>query len=122
MEASSIMGWTLVEEIPIPADVTDLLVDGEHAVAAYKTLRDSAVFTNKRLIVRDAQGFTGKKVEIHSLPYSSIHMLSSENASGLLDRDAEIQLWTRAGEIKVKLQKKIDIRRLDHLLASEILQ
>lgn len=122
METSAITAWTLIQEIPIPADVTDLLIEGEEAVAAYKTFRDSAVFTTKRLIVRDAQGLTGKKVEVYSLPYSSINMWSSENAGGMLDRDAELELWTRAGQIKVKLQKKIDIRRLDKLLASAILK
>src|SRR4051812_228128 len=116
METSTITSWTLVEEIPIPSDVIDLLVDGEKAVAAFKTFRDSAIFTDKRLIVRDAQGITGKKVEVYSLPYSAINMWSSENAGGMLDRDAELELWTRAGHIKVKLQKKIDIRRLDKLI------
>jgi hypothetical protein len=73
-ETSAILAWTLVSECPIPDDVNDLLVDGEEAVAAYKTLRDSAIFTNKRLIVRDAQGITGKKVESTHIPYSSINM------------------------------------------------
>jgi hypothetical protein len=122
METSSITAWTLVQEIPIPDDVTELLVEGEQAIAAYKTFRDSAVFTTKRLIVRDAQGLTGKKVEIYSLPYSAINMWSSENAGGMLDRDAELELWTRAGHIKVKLQKKIDIRRLDSLIANAVLK
>lgn len=68
METAPITSWTLIQEIPIPDDVTDLLIEGEQAVAAYKTFRDSAIFTTKRLIVRDAQGLAGKKVEIHSLP------------------------------------------------------
>ena len=63
-ETAGILGWTLVSECPIPGDVNDLLVGGETAVAAYKTFRDAAIFTNKRLIVRDAQGFTGQKLEI----------------------------------------------------------
>jgi hypothetical protein len=33
----------------------------------------------------------------------------------MLDRDAEIELWTRAGRIKVG--KGADIRRIDSLLA-----
>jgi len=91
-------------------------------VAAYKTFRDSAVFTDKRLIVRDAQGITGKKVEVYSLPYSAINMWSSENAGGMLDRDAEMEMWTRAGHIKIKLSKKCDVRRLDKLIAWAVLQ
>ena len=94
---------------------------GEKPVVAYKTFRDSAVFTTKRLIVRDAQGLTGKKVEMYSLPYSAINMWSSENAGRMLDFNAELELWTRAGHIKVKLNKGVDIRRLDHLISSAVL-
>ncbi len=122
METAAITAWTLVQEIPIPADVTDLLVEGEQAVAAFKTFRDSAVFTTRRLIVRDAQGLTGKKVEIYSLPYSSITMWSSENAGKVFDVNAELELWTRAGHIKVKLGKDVDIRRLDKLIAWAVLK
>ncbi|WP_210438458.1 PH domain-containing protein [Nocardioides xinjiangensis] len=121
METAAITSWTLVQEIPVPADVNDLLVDGEQAVAAYKTFRDSAIFTTKRLIVRDAQGLTGKKVEVYSLPYSRIDMWSSENAGKLLDFNAELEMWTRAGHIKIKLDKKVDIRRLDKLIAWAVL-
>lgn len=120
-EFNTITAWTLQQEIPIPDDVTDLLVDGEEAVAAYKTFRDSAVFTTKRLIVRDAQGLRGKKVEIYSLPYKHINMWSSENAGGFLDINGEMELWTRAGHIKVNLAKGIDVRRLDKLIAWAVL-
>ena len=121
METAPILAWTFVNEIPIPEDITRILVAGERPVMAYKTFRDSAVFTTKRLIVRDAQGITGKKVEMYSLPYSSINMWSSENAGRMLDFNAELELWTRAGHIKVKLNKGVDIRRLDHLISSAVL-
>lgn len=54
-ETEGILAWTLVSETPIPPDIYEVLVSGETPVAAYKTFRDSAVFTNRRLIVRDAQ-------------------------------------------------------------------
>lgn len=120
MDAAAILDWTLVAECPIPQDVTHLLVQGEQAVAAYRTYRDTAIFTNLRLIVRDAQGMTGKKVEIYSLPYSRVDMWSSENA-GTLDWNSELELWTRAGHIKVKLGRGIDVRKLDHLIAHMVL-
>lgn len=121
-EIGNILSWTLISEIPIPDDINDLLVEGEVAVAAYKTFRDSAVFTNKRLIVRDAQGITGKKVEIYSLPYSSIIMWSTENAGRILDLNAEVELWTRAGHIKINLNRGVDIRKFDKLIANALLK
>ena len=121
-ETANILQWTFVSECPIPGDVEDVLVPGETAVAAYKTLRDSAIFTNKRLIVRDAQGLTGKKVEIYSLPYSSINMWSTETAGMLFDLSAEVELWTRAGHIKITLQKGVDVREFDRLIAHCVLR
>jgi hypothetical protein len=121
VDTAPILAWTFVSECPIPEDLGPILVEGEQPWAAYKTFRDSAIFANKRLIVRDAQGITGKKVEMYSLPYSAINMWSSENAGRLLDFNAEMELWTRAGHIKVKLNKGVDIRKLDHLISHAVL-
>lgn len=120
MEMTTVATWTFMNEVPIPQDVAQLLVEGEQPYAAFKTMRDSAIFTSKRLIVRDAQGLTGKKVEIYSLPYSAINMWSTENA-GRMDFNAEVELWTRAGHIKISLGKQVDVRRIDQLIAHCIL-
>jgi hypothetical protein len=120
-ETGPILAWTLVSECAIPSDIDQILVNGEKAIAAYKTFRDSAIFTNKRLIVRDAQGLTGKKVEIYSLPYTNIYMWSSENGHGIFNFNSEIELWTKAGHIKINLNKGLDIRRLDKLISEAIL-
>lgn len=113
--------WTFNAPCPIPSDVENMLVNGEVAACAYKTIRDVAIFTNKRLIVRDAQGLTGKKVEIYTLPYSSIVMYSTENAGKLLDVNAEVEMWTKAGKIKINLNRDVNIRELDNVIASYLL-
>lgn len=120
METSGILAWTFIAECPIPGDIGPLLVIGEQPIAAYRTVRDSAVFTTERLIVRDAQGLSGKKIEIYSLPYSAVNMWSSENA-GTLDMNSEIELWTRAGHIKINLRRGVDVRRLDRIIADCVL-
>lgn len=121
METAAITEWMFVQEIPIPDDVSSLLIEGEQPYAAFKTFRDSAIFTSKRLIVRDAQGLTGKKVEVYSLPYSVINMWSTENAGKMIDLTAEVELWTRAGHIKIKLSRNVDVRRIDSLIAHCVL-
>lgn len=116
----NMLEWTLISECAIPKDVEKLLVEDENAVASYKTFRDSAIFTNKRLIIRDSQGLTGKKTEIYSLPYKSIFMWSTEN-TGVMDFNSEVELWTRAGHIKIKLAKGVDVRKFDKLIAELVL-
>ncbi len=114
------LSWIFYKEIPVPHDVQELLINGEVAERAFRTVRDVAIFTNKRLIVKDVQGLTGSKVEIYSLPYSSVHMWSTENA-GMLDFTSEVELWTRAGNIKIQLKRDINIRTFERLLAEYIL-
>ena len=114
------LSWIFYQEIPVPHDVQELLINGEVAERAFRTVRDVAIFTNKRLIVKDVQGLTGSKVEIYSLPYSSVHMWSTENA-GMLDFTSEVELWTRAGSIKIQLKRDINIRTFERLLAEYIL-
>lgn len=114
------LSWIFYQEIPVPHDVQELLINGEVAERAFRTVRDVAIFTNKRLIVKDVQGLTGSKVEIYSLPYSSVHMWSTENA-GMLDFTSEVELWTRAGNIKIQLKRDINICTFERLLAEYIL-
>ena len=120
-DLNQIMAWTFVKETEAPSEVNEILIDGEKIEAAYKTVRDVAVITNKRIIVADKQGLTGKKVEIYTIPFKSIVIYSSENARGILDFNAEIQLWTRAGTFKLNLKKGINIRKIDRLIAQHIL-
>ena len=56
METAAITAWTFHAEVPIPQDVGRLLVQGERPWAAFRTFRDTAIFTSKRLIVKDSQG------------------------------------------------------------------
>lgn len=121
-EIDNILEWVFISKCKIPEDIVDVLAPGEVAVAAYRTLRDSATFTDKRIIIRDVQGLTGKKVEIYSIPYSSINMWSTETAGLLFDLSAEVELWTRAGQIKITLQKGVDVREFDRLIAHCILR
>ena len=116
-----ILTWTFVEEVAVPEIVRALLIDGEEPVGAYRTIRDVATITNKRIIIADKQGITGKKVEIYTIPFKSIVMYSTENAGSFLDFNAELELWTKAGHFKINLNKGIDIRKLDRLIASYIL-
>lgn len=90
--------WTFTQETEVPKDINNMLIDGEIAVVAYKTIRDIAIITNKRIIVADKQGLTGKKVEIYTIPFKSINMYSTENAGSFLDFNAELELWTKAGK------------------------
>jgi len=60
----------------IEAEIVPLLGTEEPVELAFKLVRDLIVFTNKRLILVDKQGITGKKVEYHSIPYKSISHFS----------------------------------------------
>lgn len=115
VELAAKLEWTFISETQVPADISGILLPGEQVYAAYKTIRDIAIFTTKRLIVRDAQGISGKKVEMYSLPWKSVDMWSSENA-GTIDFNSEIELWTRAGHVKVNLKKGVDIRKIDSII------
>lgn len=108
--------WTFIRKVDIPDYIEEIFIDGEIGHEAYKTVRDVAVFTNKRLIVSDSQGVTGRKKEMYSIPFKTVTMWSTENA-GTVDLNSEVQLWTRAGNVKLHLKRGIDVRSLDRLLA-----
>lgn len=119
-DVNQMLQWTFYEEVTVPEEMQDMMVAGEKAYAAYKTVRDVEVVTNKRFIIADKQGITGKKTEIYTIPFKSIDMYSSENA-GRLDFNAELELWTRSGRCKLNVNKKVDVRKLDKIIAENIL-
>lgn len=62
----ALLNWLFQEEILIPENVASLLMPDEQPVAAYATLRDSAIFTTKRLILSDVRGLWRKEPEVQS--------------------------------------------------------
>lgn len=78
----------------IQQELTHLLANGERVEKAYSVIRDLLVFTNKRLILVDKQGVTGKKVEYISVPYRSVERFSMET-TGHFDLESELKIWVR---------------------------
>ena len=70
----------------------DILTTTENVELAFSLIRDLIVFTDKRLILVDKQGMTGKKTSYKSFPYRSISRFSVETA-GHFDLDAELKIW-----------------------------
>lgn len=114
------VAWTFVKETYAPDDVTKLLLPDEEIIAAYKTLKDTAIFTNRRLIVRDAPALAPKKIETYVLPYRSIQMWSAEKNGPILDFGSDVELWTQVGRMKITLKKEIDLQKFEALLSQLI--
>lgn len=92
----------------VEKELEAILIAEEQVEAAFKVFRDLMIFTEKRLILVDKQGMTGKKIEYHSIPFKSISHFSVETA-GTFDLDAELKIWvSSATEPLVDKQFKKD--------------
>lgn len=60
------------KEKDICPNVQALLLPDEAVVGVFKTVRDQAVFTDRRVFLVDIQGVTGTRQEIFVLPYRKI--------------------------------------------------
>ncbi len=99
----------------------ELLIDGEAIQSSFKGMRDMVIFTNKRLIVVNVQGLSGKKRDYTSLPYSKIQAFSVESA-GTLDRDTELELYfSGLGKVRLEFNAKFDVKAFNRFLGSYIL-
>ena len=106
----------------IESEFAQLLAEGERVEHAYQLIRDMFVFTNKRLVFVNRQGFTGSKVEYLSIPYSKISRFSVETA-GHFDLDAELKVWLTGSAEPLQLQfnKKLNIYEVQAVLAGYVL-
>jgi len=107
----------------VEKEFTNLLAAGEKIEKVYQLIRDLFVFTDKRLILVDKQGVTGKKVEYHSIPYKSITHFSIETA-GHFDLDAEMKIWISGTQVPIEKQfnRNLNIYEVQKVLASYILK
>lgn len=104
-------------------DYSKLLTSTETIEVGFKLIREVFIFTNKRLLLVDKQGITGKKVEYMSILYKSISRFSIETA-GHFDLDAELKIWVSSEttpSISKRFNKQVDIYDLQKVLAEHVL-
>ena len=114
-------GVATVEELN--KEFGNLLTDNESIEIGFKLFRDVFIFTNKRLILVDKQGITGKKIEYLSVVYKSITRFSIETA-GNFDLEAELKIWISSEvnpSVSKKFNKQVNIYDVQKVLARHVL-
>ncbi|MBZ4041860.1 PH domain-containing protein [Flavobacterium hibisci] len=100
-----------------------LLTDNEEIEMGFKLIRDTFIFTNKRLILVDVQGLTGSKTEYKSISYKSITRFSVETA-GTFELDAELKIWVSSEQqpsIVKQFNKSVNVYDVQKVLAHHVL-
>ncbi|MCV9930308.1 PH domain-containing protein [Flavobacterium sp. LS1R49] len=101
-----------------------LLTDNEEIELGFKLIRDTFIFTTKRLILVDKQGLTGSKTEYKSISYKSITRFSVETA-GTFDLDAELKIWVSSEQnpsIVKQFNKSVNVYEVQRVLAHHVLK
>ena len=102
--------------------VSYFFVTGEYIIAAYQNIRDSVLFTNKRIIAINIQGLTGKKKDFTSIPYNKITTFSLETA-GIFDLDAELEVYISAvGKVKFQFAAATNVMDICRLISMYALE
>ena len=89
--------------------------------AAFELIRDVFLFTDRRLVMIDKQGLTGRKVGYMSIPHRSTVRFSIES-SGTFDLDAELKIWVSGSPAPIQrtFNKKLDVYGLQGILAGYV--
>ena len=121
MTDSNFMNLKGISLNEVRSEVFDLLVDGEQAVAAFKTVRDQVIFTTKRIFVVNVQGITGKKTSYFSYPYSKVQYFGVETA-GVLDIDSELVLaFSNGSKLSFDFKSNVDIKQISKMISNFVL-
>jgi hypothetical protein len=90
---SALLGHASQADIEeIERDLEAILAEDERVERAFRLVRDLLIFTNRRFILIDRQGMTGKKTSYDSIPYRAITHFAVETA-GHFDLEAELKIW-----------------------------
>jgi hypothetical protein len=101
-----------------------LLIEGESIELGFKLIRDTFIFTSKRLILVEKQGLTGSKIEYKSIIYKSISRFSIETA-GTFDLEAELKIWVSSEvnpSIVKQFNKSVNVYDVQNVLAFHVLK
>ena len=110
-----------VDPASFQSQLQPLFIEGEAIIAAFQSIRDYVVFTNKRIIAVNVQGITGKKKDYSSLPYSKIQAYSVETA-GVFDIDSELELWfSGLGKVKLEFVSRADVAEICRTISGFVL-
>jgi len=83
-----------------------MLLPDEIVDLAFKCGRDMIVYTTKRYMKIDTQGWTGQKVNYKSLPYKAMACFSATGAAQHpFDRDCEIKMLADVGDWGLDVKK-----------------
>jgi len=105
-------------------DVNGLLIDGEELLAAFQTIRDQLIFTNKRVISVDVQGFTGKRKSFTSMPYSKVQFFTIQTP-GFLELIPDSELYLRFSDgtsAKFEIKGSVDIGKIGRMISEYVLK
>ena len=69
-----------IDVTDVSEELAPIIGATEEVQQVFKVVRDMYVFTNKRLLLIDKQGLTGRKVDYHSIPYRAITQFKIETA------------------------------------------
>ena len=112
-----------VNQETLVRDYGKLLISGEEIELGFKLIRDTFIFTNKRLILIEKQGITGSKIEYKSIAYKSISRFSIETA-GTFDLEAELKIWVSSEtnpSIVKQFNKSVNVYDVQNVLAHHVL-
>ena len=122
---ASILGNAgVISQEELTQQYSKLLTEGEVMELGFKLIRDTFIFTSKRLILVDKQGITGSKTEYLSIAYRSISRFSIETA-GTFDLDAELKIWIASEttpSITKRFDRSVDVYDLQKVLAHHVLK
>lgn len=102
--------------------IEELLLEGETIEKGYQIVRDLIFFTNRRIIILNYQGLTGKKIEYQVIPYKTINRYIIETP-GNLDTEYSLKLYVSGcfEPIERSFRSTIDIYELQRILAGHVL-
>ncbi len=120
--------WIFNEQVGVNTCVGEfetMFAEDEVAYSAYKTLSDFAIFTNKRIFIRDISKsiLASKRLETHIIPYSSIEMLAftNENETDPNDYVVSLMVWTRVGTCRLDFKCHFDLEVFNKVIGKSFM-
>jgi hypothetical protein len=99
------------------------LIDDESVERVFVVVNTSFVFSSERLLVVQREGFTGRRMDFHTVPYESIRDFTL-GTPGRFESESELRIWLygMTSPIRHTVDERLDADIMYRALSERVLQ
>ena len=100
----------------------NMLIDDEKILLAFRGIRDCVFFSNKRVLIYEVFGLTGKEKSVMTIPYNKMSGFAVRSGDLLFNNDVDLHFCVSGmANIHLELHPETDLSAMIRFISQQVL-